>query len=96
MNNLKLAAIGALATAGLATTAIAQPKVEHRPSAKENSQGQERGAMQGNMPGMKGDMSGMMAMMNDPEMRAQMMDMMRNCKEMMKKKQDQMSGAEAG
>lgn len=44
---------------------------------------------------MRGDMSGMMAMMNDPEMRAQMMEMMSNCKEMIKKKQDQMSGAEA-
>ena len=70
------------------TAAIAQPKVEHGPSAKENSQNRERGAM-------RGDMSGMMAMMNDPEMRAQMMEMMSNCKEMIKKKQDQMSGAEA-
>ena len=50
--------------------------------------------MQGDMSGM--EMSGMMAMMNDPEMRAEMMEMMRNCNEMMKKKQEQMSQGEEG
>ena len=38
----------------------------------------------------------MMAMMNDPEMRAEMMEMMRNCNEMMKKKREQMAQGEAG
>ena len=42
------------------------------------------------------EMSGMMAMMNDPEMRAEMMEMMRNCNEMMKKKREQMAQGEAG
>ena len=50
--------------------------------------------MQGDMSGM--EPSGMMAMMNDPEMRAEMMEMMRNCNEMMKKKQEQMSQSEDG
>ena len=113
MNGFKLAALGALATAGLAPAAAAQSQVDHQPAPQESSQGQEssheHGAMQGEMSDMDGDMSGMMAMMNnpemraemmammnDPEMRAQMMDMMRNCNEMMKMKQEQMSNEEAG
>ena len=87
MNSLKLAALGALPTAGLATAAAAQPQVDHQPAPQESSQSQEssheHGTMQGEMSGlegdmrgMDGDMSGMMAMMNNPEMRAEMMAMM--------------------
>ena len=94
MNNFKITALGALATIGLASAAIAQPKVDHQPDRAQGAQQQERGEMQGDMSGM--EMSGMMAMMNDPEMRAQMMEMMRNCNEMMKKKQEQMSQGEEG
>lgn len=86
MNTLKMTALGALATVGFATAATAQPKVDHRPDGTQSAQEQQRGEMQG---GMK--MSGMMAMMNDPEMRTQMKEMMRNCNDMMKKKQEQMS-----
>jgi hypothetical protein len=94
MNNFKITALGALATIGLASAAIAQPKVDHQPDRAQGAQQQERGEMQGDMSGM--EMSGMMAMMNDPEMRAEMMEMMRNCNEMMKKKQAQMSPGEEG
>tara|TARA_B100001765_G_C19247516_1_gene225285 strand:+ start:245 stop:529 length:285 start_codon:yes stop_codon:yes gene_type:complete len=94
MNNFKITALGALATIGLASAAIAQPKVDHQPDRAQGAQQQERGEMQGDMSGM--EMSGMMAMMNDPEMRAEMMEMMRNCNEMMKKKQEQMSQSEDG
>ncbi|RIV84182.1 hypothetical protein [Aurantiacibacter zhengii] len=93
-----MTAIGVLATVGLATTAVAQPKVDARPdrtqTAQEQQRGEMRGGMQGDMSGM--EMSGMMAMMNDPEMRAEMMEMMRNCNEMMKKKREQMAQSEAG
>ena len=94
MNNFKITALGALATIGLASAAIAQPKVDHQPDRAQGAQQQERGEMQGDMSGM--EMSGMRAMMNDPEMRAEMMEMMRNCNEMMKKKQEQMSQGEEG
>ena len=94
MNNFKITALGALATIGLASAAIAQPKVDHQPDRAQGAQQQERGEMQGDMSGM--EPSGMMAMMNDPEMRAEMMEMMRNCNEMMKKKQEQMSQGEEG
>ena len=94
MNNFKITALGALATIGLASAAIAQPKVDHQPDRAQGAQQQERGEMQGDMSGM--EMSGMIAMMNDPEMRAEMMEMMRNCNEMMKKKQEQMSQGEEG
>ena len=94
MNNFKITALGALATIGLASAAIAQPKVDHQPDRAQSAQQQERGEMQGDMSGM--EPSGMMAMMNDPEMRAEMMEMMRNCNEMMKKKQEQMSQSEDG
>lgn len=94
MNNFKITALGALATIGLASAAIAQPKVDHQPDRAQGAQQQERGEMRGDMSGM--EMSGMMAMMNDPEMRAEMMEMMRNCNEMMKKKQEQMSQGEEG
>ena len=94
MNNFKITALGALATIGLASAAIAQPKVDHQPDRAQGAQQQERGEMRGDMSGM--EMSGMMAMMNDPEMRAEMMEMMRNCNEMMKKKQEQTSQGEEG
>ena len=98
MNTFKMTALGALATVGLATTAVAQPKVDHRPDRAQNTQEQQRGEMRGGMQGdmSEMEMSGMMAMMNDPEMRAEMMEMMRNCNEMMKKKQEQMSQGEEG
>lgn len=98
MNKLKFTALGALATLGLATAAFAQPKVDHRPQTAETSQTPPSGPMQkdmqGDMSGMK--MSDMMAMMNDPEMRTQMKEMMRNCNDMMMKKQERMSQGDAG
>lgn len=96
MNTLKLAAFGALATASLATAAIAQPKLDHRPVQAESMNQRTDQAMRGNMSGMEGGKSGMMATMNNPEMRTEMMEMMRNCNEMMKMKQERMSSGEAG
>ena len=96
MNTFKMTALGALATVGLATTAVAQSKVDHRPDRAQNTQEQQRAEMRGGMQGDMREMSGMMAMMNDPEMRAEMMEMMRNCNEMMKKKREQMAQGEAG
>ena len=73
MNTFKMTALGALATVGLATTAVAQPKGDHRPDRAQNTQEQQRAEMRGGMQGDMREMSGMMAMMNDPEMRAEMM-----------------------
>ena len=87
MNTLKMAALGTFAALGLASAAIAQPQV-NQPSGNEASQGQNR--ME------QGKMAGIMAMMNDPEMREAMMEMMRGCNKMMQMKQERMSGAEAG
>ena len=41
-----MTALGALATVGLATTAVAQPKVDHRPDRAQNTQEQQRAASQ--------------------------------------------------
>ncbi len=87
MNNLKMAALGVFAALGIASAAVAQPKVDHPPRNEAST----------SQSGMKqGDMAGMMAMMNDPEMRKEMMEMMRNCNKMMKMKQEKMSGEDAG
>lgn len=83
MKTLKIAALGAFAATGLASTAIAQPNPDRASNA-------EASADQNGM--MQGDMAGMMAMMNDPEMREQMTEMMRNCNRMMQMKQENMSG----
>ena len=69
MNNFKITALGALATIGLASAAIAQPKVDHQPDRAQGAQQQERGEMQGDMSGMDGMMP--------------MMKMMQACTEMM-------------
>lgn len=92
MTNFKTIAFGALATIGLATAAISQPSVDRGPMT-ERAQGQQNDAMRG---GMQGDMSGMMSLMNDPEMCAEMMEMMRNCNEMMENMQERMSHGEEG
>ena len=42
MNTFKMTALGALATVGLATTAVAQSKVDHRPDRAQNTQEQQR------------------------------------------------------
>ena len=47
MNNFKITALGALATIGLASAAIAQPKVDHQPDRAQGAQQQERGDCQG-------------------------------------------------
>lgn len=89
MNKVKFVMLGAVAALGLSTVAMAQPKIDHRPKAEASATSREGGSMQG-------DMSGMMAMMNDSEMRAEMMEMMRDCNKMMKMKQEQMSIGKAG
>ena len=45
MNTFKMTALGALATVGLATTAVAQSKVDHRPDRAQNTQEQQRAEM---------------------------------------------------
>jgi hypothetical protein len=87
MNGLKMAALGTFAALGLASAAIAQPQVD-QPSGNEASPGHKQ--ME------QGNMAGMMTMMNDPEMRQAMMEMMHGCNKMMQMKQEKMSGANAG
>lgn len=73
MKQLKIAAIGALAAAGVASAAFAQQPGERTPAERP---------MDRQMMG-QGDMMGMMGTMNDPEMRRQMTEMMSNCNRMM-------------
>ena len=83
-NSLKLSASGVIAALGLAAAATAQPKVDRpRPQADSTDQRSTRG----------NQMSGMMTMMNDPEMREQMREMMRNCSRMMQAQQDNASAS---
>ena len=80
---LKMAALGAVAAVGLASAgAFAQQAETQRTPANpqmnqgQMNQGMRDGAMMGN---------GMMGMMNDPEMRRQMSEMMSNCNRMMER-----------
>lgn len=77
--NLKIIGVGALAAIGLASAAVAQQSDAQQPamSAEQHRQMMSGGNMAGN-----GQMMGMM--MNDPEMRKQMAEMMDNCNRMMK------------
>lgn len=76
---LKFAALGAVAAAGLASAgALAQQTEGQRTPA--NPQSNQQMMRDGGMPG-----GGMMAMMNDPEMRRQMTEMMANCNRMMER-----------
>lgn len=84
MKTFKLSALGAVAAIGLASAAaIAQPTAEQESSAEAPAD--QSGMMQENM-------AGMMAMMDNPDMREQMMEIMRNCNRMMQMKQENMSG----
>lgn len=71
--NLKIAALGALAAIGLASAATAQQSVSGNQASQPAKSGQN---------GMMG--RGQM-MMNDPQMRKQMTEMMDHCGKMMKK-----------
>lgn len=75
MNPLKIAAFGTLATLGLSTAAVAQQGSSQKPnrSAQQHQQ-MMSGAMQGGQA---------MPMMAEPEMRQQMMQMMKGCHQMM-------------
>lgn len=83
MKNLKMIGIGALAAVGLASAAVAQNSNARQPamSAEQHRQMMSDGTMRGG-----GQMMGMM--MNDPEMRKQMADMMGQCNRMMKQMGD--------
>ena len=77
--NFKMAALGAVAALGLASAgALAQQGNTQR--APANPQMNEQMMRDGGMAG-----GGMMAMMNDPEMRRQMTEMMSNCNRMMER-----------
>lgn len=76
MKQFKVAAFGAVAAAGLASAAFAQQPGSERPAAERPMDHQRMG---------QGDMRGMMGMMNDPEMRRQMTDMMSGCNRMMER-----------
>lgn len=77
-NNLKMIGMGALAALGLASAAVAQQNNAQKPamSAEQHRQMMSGGSGNGGMMGM---------MMNDPEMRKQMTEMMSNCNRMMEK-----------
>ncbi len=76
--NLKIIGMGALAALGLASAAVAQQSSPQKPamSAEQHRQMMSGGMENGRMTGM---------MMNDPEMRKQMTEMMSNCNRMMEK-----------
>lgn len=76
--NIKLAAVVA---AGFASAAIAQPA---SPQAQSNAPAADR---PGHMMGQGGQMGHGM-MMNDPEVRAEMVQMMKNCSRMMERVSD--------
>ena len=82
MNNLKIAGVAALAAAGLASAAVAQPTST---SAPQQHQQMTPGGMQNGQ---------MMPMMSDPQMRKEMMEMMESCNRMMQNMGD-MPGANA-
>lgn len=82
---IKFTAVAAVAAVGFATAAVAQ---QASPQAPSTAPAAER---QGHMMGQGGQMGrGMMGgmMMNDPEMRSQMVQMMKNCNRMMERMSD--------
>lgn len=77
MNNLKIAAVGALAALGLASTAAAQQSSGQKPNMPAaQHQKMITGGMQNGQ------------MMSDPQMRQQMMQMMQGCNRMMEQMGD--------
>lgn len=88
---IKFTAITAVAAAGFATAALAQ---QGSPQAPTDAPAAEH---QGRMMGQGGQMDhGMMGgmMMNDPEMRGEMVQMMKNCNRMMERMSDGQRPAE--
>lgn len=85
MTPLKIAAVGALAALGLSSAAVAQQSGGQKPdmSAQQHQQ-MTSGAMQ------KGHA---MPMMADPEMRQQMMQMMKGCNQMMQQMENKRRGS---
>ena len=84
----RMMAVSAVAAIGLASAgAFAQ-----QPSNSQRTQGSSQSHQQMMRDG--GGMMGMMGMMNDPEMRQQMTEMMRNCNRMMER-MNNMSDAKA-
>ncbi|OBX18939.1 hypothetical protein A9995_10380 [Erythrobacter sp. QSSC1-22B] len=81
MTTLKIAALSAFAALGISSAALAQTKDER---SEKNAMPADHSEM------MAGDMGGMKGMMNDPEMREQMKQMMSNCHKMMEAKHDKM------
>lgn len=75
MNTLKIAAVGAVAALGLASAAVAQQSSGQKPNmtAQQHQQMMAGGMQNGQM----------MATMADPQMRQQMMEMMKGCNQMM-------------
>ncbi len=85
MNTLKIAAVGALAALGLASAAVAQQSSGQKP----NMSAQQHQQM---MSGGKQDGQTMPKMAN-PQMRQKMMQMMKDCNQMMQQ-MGSMHGAE--
>lgn len=85
-NTFKIAAVGALAALGLASAAVAQQSSAQKPNmSAEQHQQMMSGGMQ------HGQMMGMMA---DPKMQQQMIQMMKDCNQMMQQ-MGNMPGAKA-
>ncbi len=75
INTLKIAAVGALAAIGLASAAVAQQSSAQMPNMSPQ---QHQQMMSGGMPN-----GSMMSMMADPKMGQHMMQMMKDCNQMM-------------
>ena len=84
MNNLKIAAVGALAALGFASAAVAQQSGAQKPNMPV---GQHQQMKSGSMHNGQ-----MMATMADPQMRQQMMEMMKGCNQMMQHMGDMSQG----
>lgn len=80
MNPLKIAAVGALAALGLSSAAVAQQSSGQKPnmSAQQHQQMMSSGMQNGQT----------MPMMAEPQMRQQMMQMMKDCNHMMQQMGD--------
>ena len=86
MKSIKIAALGTLAAIGMATAALAQQSnPQPRMTPEQHQQMMSGGGMMGH--------GNMMTMMNDPEMRQQMSQMMGHCERMMKQTGDQSAKA---
>ena len=81
MSTVKIAALSAFAALGITTAAVAQTNDQRAAKSEMPADHSEM---------LTGNMDGMMGMMNDPEMREQMKQMMSNCHKMMETKQDKM------